>query len=73
MLEWLSANYASVIAAAIIVIILVLAVRGKIKSHKNGGCGCGCPGCMRNSSNCTSSCSVYTSKNNRIREREENK
>ena len=48
--EWLSANIATLIAAAVLVLIMVLLIRSKIRERRQGGCGCGCPGC---SGSCT--------------------
>jgi len=45
MVEWISTNFATIIAAAILLIIIVLIIRSKVRERKQGGCGCGCPGC----------------------------
>ena len=43
--KWLSANFATLIAAAVLILIVALLLKSKIKERRNGGCGCGCPGC----------------------------
>ena len=44
-MEWISTNAATIIAAAILLIIIALIIRSKVRERKQGGCGCGCPGC----------------------------
>ena len=46
--KWLTANFATMIAAAVLVLIMALLLKSKIKERRMGGCGCGCPGCSGN-------------------------
>ena len=47
MFEWLSANYVTVIACAVISVSVILAVASIIRDKKKGksSCGCSCAGC----------------------------
>lgn len=55
--KWLTANLATMIAAAVLVLIMALLLKSKIKERRMGGCGCGCTGC-------SGSC-AYSSENRR--------
>ncbi len=61
-MEWISANIATIVAAAVLFLIVGLIIKSKLKEHKQGGCGCGCPGC-------TGSCPHTASNKNKTEEK----
>lgn len=59
-IEWISANIATIVVAAVLFLIVALIVKSKLKEHKQGGCGCGCPGCT---GSCPHTASIGSNKN----------
>ena len=48
MLEWLSANIATILISLALAAAAILAVRKLIRDRKKGGCSCGCSDCPMN-------------------------
>lgn len=47
MMNWLTANFGTILVSLIILAIVVAIVRGMVNDRKKGksSCGCGCAGC----------------------------
>ncbi|MCR5263801.1 MAG: FeoB-associated Cys-rich membrane protein [Clostridiales bacterium] len=45
MIEWVSANLASVLLMALVIALIIVLICVKIKQRKKGACCCGCSNC----------------------------